>query len=325
VEIVTLKPKISVIIPTKNRSSEVIDCLNSIATQKLLPNEVLVIDSSDTKILKNKLNEKKINSIEITYINIRSSLAEARNIGAEHSLGDIIMFLDDDVVLDADYIKQIIDVFNMIPDKKIGGVTGKVKIRGKDKIFKYARFYNIYAILFFLRRYGNGRFLPSGMQTYIRPNFNKIIECEYLHGCNMTFLKKVFIEFKADNNFSGYSVGEDADISYRVSKKYKNIFTPYAKLIHNKSQSARSNNHTLARMEIINAYYLFKKNFPQDFRHRFAFWWSIVGVLFLEVIRSNLDRDDARLKGTITGINRILFSPRNKNMLSLPYLQDLNI
>ena len=44
------KMKISVIIPTKNRKDDVIACITSIFFQTIIPNEIIVVDSSDSEI-----------------------------------------------------------------------------------------------------------------------------------------------------------------------------------------------------------------------------------------------------------------------------------
>ena len=41
-------PKISIVIPTKNRFQDLIKCIESIEVQTLLPDEIVIVDSSDT-------------------------------------------------------------------------------------------------------------------------------------------------------------------------------------------------------------------------------------------------------------------------------------
>ena len=65
-------------------------------------------------------------NISLRYVNVDASTAQARNIGADHAEGEYTIFLDDDVVLDKDYIKEILRVYQTYPEEKIGGVTGKV-------------------------------------------------------------------------------------------------------------------------------------------------------------------------------------------------------
>ena len=301
-----MNEKISVIIPTKNRTQDVIRCLNSIKIQTMLPDEVVIVDSSDTEELKSKLNI--FNDLSIKYIHdIEASLTRAENIGIEDSIGDIIIILDDDVILEKNHIEEIIRVFDIYPAEKIGGVTGNVMSNQPKSLIK--RFFSfgmhVFATMFFLLRYGNGKFQLSGMPTTIR-NADKITECEFLFGCDMAFRKDVIAEFKFDENFHGYSWGEDDDIAYRVSRKYQNLYTPFAKFVHANSPSMGGNKYAEMKMGIENHYYLFRKNLPQNLKHKFAFWWSVVGLFVNEAIMGGMKRDSRGVRGLASGMKEIL-------------------
>jgi glycosyltransferase involved in cell wall biosynthesis len=41
--------RISVVIPTKNRAQELMECIKSIIAQSLSPDEVIIVDTSDTE------------------------------------------------------------------------------------------------------------------------------------------------------------------------------------------------------------------------------------------------------------------------------------
>jgi GT2 family glycosyltransferase len=294
------KLKISVVIATKNRFHDIIKCIESILVQTLLPDEIVIVDSSDTAELRSKLDMYS-NKSTFGYIHAKLGLTQARNVGIKESTGDIIIFLDDDVVLDRDYIKEILHVFDNDLGKKVGGVTGNIMDNNEiqNRSFKYSIRSNIghiLATIFFLGKYSDGKFLPSGMNTFIRTN--KITNVECLSGANMAFRREIFNEFKFDENLKGYCYMEDCDIAYRVSRKYQNIYTPFARLIHNVSPAARDKEYARMKMMIENHYYLFKKNFPQDFKHKFAFWWSVVGLFVMAMI----GRNKRRLNGLIDGL-----------------------
>ena len=301
-----MNEKISVIIPTKNRAQDVIKCLKSITIQTMLPDEIIIVDSSDTKNLKSLLDP--FENFNINYIHdIKASLTRAENIGVENSIGDIIIILDDDVILDKNHIKEIMYVFNNYPAEKIGGVTGNVMSnQPKNSIKRFFSFgMHVFATMFFLLRYGNGKFQLSGMPTTIR-NADKITECEFLFGCDMAFRKDVIAEFKFDENFHGYSWGEDDDIAYRVSRKYQNLYTPSAKFVHTGAPSMGGNKYAEMKMGIENHYYLFRKNLPQNLKHKFAFWWSVVGLFVNEAIMGGMKRDSRGVRGLASGMKEIL-------------------
>lgn len=309
------KLKISIVISTKNRFQDIIDCIGSITTQTLLPDEIVIIDSSDTAELKSKL-ESNNNKITIRYFFTKIGLTRARNLGAENSTGDIIIFLDDDVILNNKYIQEIINIFYNDLDSKVGGVTGNIlmdDIKIQNRSFRQSIGSIIMRILlamFFLPKYRDGMFQPSGWPTFI--NSDKITKIEILSGANMAFRREVFNEFKSDENLHGYSYMEDADIAYRVSRKYQNIYTPFAKLIHNVSTASRDKEHTRIKMVMENTYYVFKKNFPQTLKHKFAYRWSVVGLF----VRLVLDRNKEGLKGLIDGIISIKRQNKKLNLNS---------
>lgn len=298
-------PKISVVIATKNRFRDIIKCMESILIQTLLPDEIVIVDSSDTTELKSNLNGLLRNKFSSKYIHTPASLTKARNIGIKESIGDVIIFLDDDVILDRDYIKEIVHIFNNDLEKKVGGVTGNIQDSTKIQkpSFKHLIGSNIRHILstiFFLFKYKNGKFQPSGWPTFVHSD--KITNVECLSGANMAFRKEIFNEFKFDENLHGYCFMEDDDIAYRVSRKYQNIYTPFAKLVHNVSPAARDKAYAGMKMTIENHYYLFKKNFPQDIKHKIAFWWSVVGLFVMTMV----NRNRGGLRGLINGLGTVI-------------------
>lgn len=299
--------KVTVIIPTKNRPQDIVTCLESVLAQSVLPQEVVIIDASDECTLKEKLNQLSLDkySISLKYVNVDVGTAGARNIGADYAEGEYIIFIDDDVVLDKNYIKEILRVFQLYPKEKIGGVTGKVIHFGKEEIFRGGIAYHIFASIFLLGRYGNGRFQSSGAPTLIRPSTNQITECGFLFGCSLAFRKEVFLEFKCDEAFTGYSFGEDLDLAYRVTRKYTNYYNPLAKLIHTISRTARRDNYQISKMKVQNLFYIFRKNYPQDLKHKSAFWWSMVGFCILETVRTLLRRPGS-IRGLLAGVICIL-------------------
>ena len=298
--------KISVVIPTKNRFQDIIKCIESILIQTLLPDEIVIVDSSDTDELKSNLDDLLQNKIAFKYIHAPLSLTQARNVGIKESTGDVIIFLDDDVILDRDYIKETMHVFNNDSEKKVGGVTGNIidNIEIQNRSFKRligSNIMQVLATIFFLFKYKDGKFQPSGWPTFTHSD--KIAEIECLSGANMAFRREIFNEFKFDENLRGYSFMEDDDIAYKVSREHQNIYTPFAKLIHNVSPAARDKAYARMKMTIENHYYLFKKNFPQDLKHKFAFWWSVVGLFVMAIVNRN--REGLRgLKEWVINIKR---------------------
>ena len=299
-----MNARVSVIIPTKGRLKEVVSTLKSLYDQSFLPSEVLVIDGSPHEKLRAELKWACMplkGKIDVKYLRSKASLTHQRNIGIKASIGDIVIFFDDDVSVDKNYIKEVLEVFSS--DPSIGAITGKVNIKYYDierfyesRIFR--SIYEFFATAFFLQRRGDGRFLPSGLCTVVRSD--ERVYVEFLCGNNMAFRRRVFNEFVFDESLSGGMRGEDEDFAYRLSRKYRIVYTPYANVTH-KSVSIAANRYVM-RDRIKNHFYLFKKNMPQRFKNKLAFYLSIVGKLFFEIAIMVATRRKEGFKGLVHGI-----------------------
>jgi glycosyltransferase involved in cell wall biosynthesis len=299
---------VSVIICTKNRQDDLVKCIDSLTIQTYPIFEIILINSGDQKL--DNIIYKYKNKINFKYNLFKSSLTVARNLGIKESEGDIILFLDDDVILDCEYVYNIVFIFKNY-GSTVGAVSGNiVSDKIKSKRFSKSTGYilnkdllNIVFKMFFLTAWGNGRFQPSGFPTH--PIWKKkVLFIECIQGANMAFRREVLDKFKFDENLQGYCFMEDCDISYRVAQKYKIIYTPYAKLTHNFSPASRDSERLRMKMFIENHYYLFNKNFPQTFHNRLAFWVSIFGLFFIYSMEMNKES----LKGLFSGFKIIIYN-----------------
>lgn len=276
---------VSIIIPTFNRMDELDETLDSIIKQTIPPNEVLIVDDSDSDTILSLISERKIEffqkRIDLIFIKNwkKKSSAIARNVGIEKAKGDVILFLDDDVVLHGDYIKNILELYADNPDAV--GVQGF--ITNFPIIFR-SRYINALAKIFYLGYVSKNecKVLPSTNLTY-PSEVNRIIECQWLSGANQSYRRNHLNDFRFDENFLKYSFKEDFDLSYRVYKKYPHslFMTPNAQLIHRVSGIARMPDKLLTYMEYIHSFYLFFKNFDKSLKNITIFCWSWIGYLVI--------------------------------------------
>jgi len=295
------KLSVSAVICTKDRLEEVIICVNSILEQSKLPQELVVVDSTENNNLETsllKLLENK--DLIFTYLNLNVNLTQARNAAIEVCSGDIITYLDDDTFLYKDYFLEIIKVFNDYKEHKIGGVSGNI-VNGNQGFLR-----DLFSKVFFLFRYSDGKFRLSGIQTFVSKKINEVIEVESLSGANMSFNKNVIQEFLFDED-SPFS--EDDDIAWRVSRVYKNFYTPFALIEHNPSISPSGYGERSKRWpkEIQGFSDNFVKNIPKTFKHRIAFRISLLGLVINQVINIILLRKGSlrQLLGVFKGIIKL--------------------
>jgi len=277
---------VSIVIPTKNRHEKLEKLLFSILKQTMRVNEIIIVDDSDNLKTK-KLVERLQSYFSEAGITIRhfmsskddvKSISRARNFGAKMAKGDIVIFLDDDVIINEDYIEKILEVFDMFPNA--------LGVQGTIVNFKYSHLENAIKKVFYYwhAEVGKCRMLPSGKTTCVCfPD--KIISCEWLFGLNVAYRKKIFDEFSFNEKLIGYSLGEDKEFSYKIHKKYPNSLfqTPYAKIYHN-APSTKDSDKRLAY--IITAYPIsfFYNNIEQTLKNKLIFIWSELGRIALRII-----------------------------------------
>lgn len=297
----------SFIICTKDRPVDLQNCIKSIANQTVLPQEIIIVDaSSDGNInFENQKNCENIlgNKIKLIYIKSDPSTTRQRNMGVDNAISDIVFFVDDDVILKPDYHEKMLDVYQEKSGEGIGGVSGTV-----ENYHPMALPSLLLRRFFMLTRHSvneKSRFLRSGNYVYI-PKPNEIIPIECIQGCVCSYYRKVFNEFRFDENLSGYALKEDMELSYRISRKYKLYQTPYAVLYHYLSAINRSRIEELSRLRVIYSYYLFKKNIPQTIVNRLCFFWSLLGCITIDFIRLLILKDMKSVKGDLKGVREVL-------------------
>lgn len=99
-----MQPLVSINIPTYNSGKTLEKCLDSIATQTYPNIEVIIIDSHS--------RDQTLKVVERygAKIYFADTLAEARRIGVKESLGEYILLLDSDQVLDSTAVEACVDV-----------------------------------------------------------------------------------------------------------------------------------------------------------------------------------------------------------------------
>lgn len=295
---------LSIVICTKEREASLFNCINSILNQSDLPEEIIVID--DGEIDSGKFDELIKNSgISFKYIKKdKPGLTLSRNLSLSYANMDIIMFLDDDVILDPEYICGIMKIFEEDNDCTVGGVTGTLRIKYKMGVIPFLRFFGLDAAK-------PGQILPNGMGVLVREGeIDAPIYVQWLSGCNMSYRKDVFDHFRFNEQYTTYGLGEDRDFSFRVSSRYKLKATPYAKLVHLKEESGRIDEYKYGYMEVNNLFKFYWEFQPHRFSNWLLLFWAFCGIVLkntlLMIFKYQQKEYINRFKGNIVGIVKII-------------------
>lgn len=267
--------KVSVVVPTYYRVDDLSELLDSLLRQTVKPFEVIVVDDTPDNTINALCEEYKtmFESLDSKLIYIRNprerSLTISRNLGVKLAGGEVIMFLDSDVILHREYIEKILEVFRKYPNAL--GVQGWIIDSKKGKLNRFSQILNR---VFLLDRPAKDSCKFSEYPAIL----TKIINCESLSGANMTYKREVFGEFKFDENLKKYCYMEDVLFSHSVFKKYpKGLFiTPYAKCIHKSSEAGRIESKELERLKNRHRKYVLVKLF--GLKGWLLYYWQSIGI-----------------------------------------------
>lgn len=295
--------KISVIICTRNRFDDFQKTLSSLVSQTRLPDELVIVDSSDEQKIEDYLSSINI-PFSTRYFHTQPGLTLQRNYGIRESASDLIFFFDDDVELDSNYFDEVGKVFANDLFYEIGAVGGRI-VHPHGGQSKAVRFWLEQKIFYLLRSIfglvdnGSGRFRWSGMATHPHAILqSRYIEC--LSGCCMAFRREVFDKVIFDEKLVRYGLMEDSDISKQVlDAGYKIYYHTSATLVHNESPKNRLNYRQWAEMTVVNYDYLFRKSWSKDKWRWAAYYWALLGLIVV-----NLTKREG-LRGTLNGIRNL--------------------
>lgn len=114
--------KISLIIPTRNRISYLKRCIASIEKQTQKPYELIIIVNMNDSVSKKFIKNYSTN-LNLKYFETDGGSCKSRNLAIKNASGDILAFLDDDVILNENYVKNLADTFK---DTNINIISGYI-------------------------------------------------------------------------------------------------------------------------------------------------------------------------------------------------------
>jgi len=190
---------VSIIIPAKNVEEIIEKCLTSINLLEYPKDfsEVIVVDNGSidaTKSIAQKMGAKVLEKK-------RGTIASLRNLGASRARGDILAFLDADMVVCSSWLKNAI---YHLKDKKIGAVGSMPKVPE------------------------NATWVEKTWSLIKkRKSLQKV---KWISSGNFIMRREVFEEIGGFNE--NLLTCEDADIGYRLNKKYNLVNDNAIGVIH---------------------------------------------------------------------------------------------
>lgn len=252
--------KIAFVIATKDRPAELKRMLKSIESQSINHDQIVIVivivDGGEKQV---KKVTEEFASLNIKYIRcLPPSAARQRNVGTQ-ALGTeitLIGFLDDDVVLEKDALKKMMEFWEKAPADLAGASFNMIN---HPSIFaSWLKFQALPKNLGFYSKQ-KGKVLSSGFHTMI--GFaKKNIYVQWLPTTAAVWRKEIFDNYKFDEWFEGYSYLEDLDFSYRVGKKNRFAVVSDAQYYHFYNSEVTGGLYRFGITEIKNRLYFVRKH-----------------------------------------------------------------
>lgn len=228
-------PFISIIICTYNRAGYLRDTLLSLLETDADPDafEILIIDnnSSDETHAVSQQIIQKYPDINLRYIKeTKQGLSHARNRGIAETSGHVLLFLDDDIFTEPQFISAWISFFRDHPDVSGGG--GKIHVQFDDP-------------------------RPVWMSHFLLPllgyhdlgsNIKKYPSNKYPFGGNMAFKREIFEQYGTFNTQLGRKgkqlmASEEKEFYGRLSDEEEIYYVPRAFLHHRVNEQRLTKNY----------------------------------------------------------------------------------
>jgi succinoglycan biosynthesis protein ExoA len=290
---------LSVIICTKDRPELLATCLESLRRQTRHPQEIVIVDASTTpsQDAADRL-AGTMRGCRVALITSAPGLPHQRNVGTRATTGSVVVYLDDDVILEPGYLAAVARTFEEDRTGQIGGVGGA---QVPDPTPREGLLRRTACRLFLLDTYGRGVVKRSGRPDYaFSPRSRMEVEC--LSGCNMAYRREVLDVLSFDERLGGYALGEDLQFSYRVSRRWKLVLTPEARLEHRHAGGGRPRRDEHQAMAVFNRYLFFREHLARGPVDWIVYAWSSLGTMLL-ILREPRARG---LRGALTGYRAIL-------------------
>lgn len=234
-------PLVSIIIVNWNKKAYLRDCLNSLLAQTYQPLEVIVVDnhSSDgsAEMLKEEFAQVKLiaNQYNALY-------CPAYNQGIGFAQGDYIICLNNDVVLEKDFVQKLAESAGI--EQKIGMVCGKILLMDKKTLDSAGQ------IL--------GRARNPVERGYKQRDSGLYNEPGYVFsagGAAPLYKRRMLEEIRIDGQYFDESYGmfyEDLDIAWRANLLgWRAFYNPQGIAYHHRGGTAKT---CVPRLKILKRY-----------------------------------------------------------------------
>jgi glycosyltransferase involved in cell wall biosynthesis len=307
---------LSVVCCTRDRPAELARLIRSILAarrfERPIALELLVIDDGNLsdQIRQSLADQVRSAGIDWVYFNksARAGLLRSRIEAVGLARHDWLLFFDDDVEIERDYLARFCQLAGEAPDVAgLGGVDILTRAVPAGRLLW--RIAAGFEPLFLGQLSFSG--FPAHMDRARRAK--QPFLSRRLYGCNMGFRRSALAGLRPLPGFEGYSLYEDAYLSFEAARHGRLLIDSGLQVRHHHSPSARDSSRDVGRMSVLNHLQLMRLYGGSRWRvlgvaysvMSLAGWLALTGFSHRSQRR---DRGLAFVRGQMSGLGALLAS-----------------
>ncbi len=313
-------PTISIIIPTRNRRDSLLRSITSLYKQSYPIHEIIVIDASDRPLTKEELINNE--AVNFSLLHSSPSVCAQRNTGIKKTTGDYIFLLDDDIILDPNYIEVIVDFTKQNPSAI--AVSGLVMEKNASEEWQYtfsdvSFFTLLWAYIFQLSIWGAIKDIKGNVFTRpllgllksyynrkgntlskagwpVLTNFSQPYFRTQLYGLGASIIKKSWLEENLyEEKLESHGIGDNYGVAINLSEEEGVFVLSTIHAYHYKEATNRLSPTEAYYQRVVALHYFINKKKQVGVSEQWLLW-SLIGNFFTSVLKFNFSYTSANVK-----------------------------
>lgn len=277
---------------TYKRAASLSRFLDSLATQRCRPDQLIIVDASPDAETEQSIRQRPdVENLagRVLYFRVSDALkglTRQRNYALRWVRTDLIAFFDDDIVLLDDCLSEMASAHRALGDA-VAGVAAVLQnqLKPPRMLWRARRLLGIVSDL------QPGKYCRSGMSIpwdFLKPA-DELIEGDWLPGGATMWKTTAAREVRFDEYFIGYCSGEDLAFSLNVRSKGRLFVAGKARALHLHDGTGRPDAFEMGYSTLQNAYYI-HKHYLRNRTWRDAAWFLYAFGLDTVIRFANLIR-----------------------------------
>lgn len=299
-------PTLAVVVCTRDRPESLFLTWDSVRSQTRRPDELIVMNDGELpEPVQNAIAKAcKAERIPLTIRRTTGAgLTRARNEAASLSTSDVLVYMDDDVSCDPEFLAG---VAQCMEDPLVGGLTAVIEeprwASGGPRLYQWG-----YALAGWWRVRPQCK--PAGPKPAILSRADIARPAQWLCGAAMALRREIVLRHRFDETLDGYALGEDREMSYRLAAHHWLVESRRAKVVHRRDPGPRADPRRFGYLTSRNYLYILRKTCRIGVGEAILIGWSLLVLMAMHLVwaigpsrRKHLAELWGMLEGVIPGL-----------------------